>query len=423
MASVIPSFAASPSDLSNNVQGSVSFSLSTSSPTCNFQNILDAPFGQYNVLFMHFDSDLANSVSKLGTVHFTLELDVDSDIYLVQRAFVFNSSSDPLKSYRDSENNFYSSSLACSGYDVYLHSNNNFSTTFTGSAVSVGTALHYKNVPAGIYFFTYDLSSVINLNQTIGFGVFVDSHFPDINDFLSEYSSGESSLSETLIKVDDLLDTELSEATSDDERQFIIEKYIYYQEKIISLSDISNKSAVSSSLSEFREVLSDFRDSDKSSSDFVSAVSSLTSSYSDSITSAESAEQTQLLNSSYSIALQELQLEGDRAVGSTIDDIITQDDIDLMSDVEDLEEFLVELDLAEFDSWYEDFSEFGQSIFADSEYQTMREVFEFFLSDDEPFTYFIRWPIFLVLFSIILGTSFIMIRRHSNGSGSVRRSS
>lgn len=390
-----------------------------------FYASLDTPSDRTFGLVFSMDLDLSSVSDLYFLQNITSELGQQPNLVLLD---VLSNDTGESVSFDQS----LSSSFLFSGsYNYYNFSYEETSIFLNGSgSASTTRELFFtklSDVPPGSYSFLFycDIFDIKSFNLPVAF--FVDnstsgSNSPGLSgDPILDFESGFISFQQAADEVRDSMNQILSDPESSDfEKQISIQIADSQLEQLQSISDAKFSQIVDDFDSNSVDIIESFITS--GSTDFSDSLSDLNLLYTDSLTQATSPEQGILINTQYSLRLQQMQTIFDVNYKNELDNVLSDSDLQDKQDSYDRVDELLDIE----DS--------ARSVFEESNYQSYLTFHNWLLEfDDDPTVYrsifeflfedprskvvqpYLVIPFSLVIVGVLLATTTVVFRGGKNG--------
>lgn len=388
---------------------------------------IDFSFGEiYDLSFYNYSLDFSGSLKAHLT--FTLDLESPADF------FYLKSWDSPLNSYSFEITGFHglNGSLSLSEFLVVdpitfngmisLYEFTRQDTTFkiegpykrtnTGQLTFAG----YAAIPADTYNITLRVT-VDRADFTLPMGFFLDYH--PTGDPVTDFERGELDFTEAASTIyDDLQEYLNIYNVPDATKQFQIALADFKLDRLREASDAKFSTVVDNFESTSDSIVDSYILS--GSTDVLPAVSELNLLYTDALTQAVTPEQGTLINTRYSVKLQQLKTVFDVNYKKELDGALSdQDFVDKEAAMDRTDELLqIESDALQIfeDSEYQSYLTFVDWIHSTTDDPTVyRSIFEFLFEDPRSSSVhpFLIIPFSLVLVGVILATTTVVFRRRS----------
>lgn len=292
------------------------------------------------------------------------------------------------------------------------------------------TFCYFRDVPAGTTFLVNDVnpypptgisyinaysslaSANVNFTQFV-FGLFFGYTKVSGDDLINEYENGNMSLSDAISGINTIVKDSISGTTDYSQSTLNILVGQSQIDELLRISDNKNlKNVRDTIVPGFDSVIDLYVDGTLSIDDTLSAMNSILQ-YG--LSSSDTVEQGTLVNATYQLKLQELQIQAQLRSKSRLDDAISDDDISQFEDFYQVEAELIEkFDIADFKSQI-DFDTWMLQL-PTQEAVEYKKFFDYILNES-PFRFFIVVPMSCGLIALVLGTRI----RLSSFSGSNSR--
>ncbi len=334
---------------------------------------------------------------------FVLNVTVGGPMYIaVSYAYLPYSASDNLSAYRDSAND-YSVDLGDNWtVDRYIPNGTSFTIESTTASLDI-LFLAYKNVPAGTYYFNYDVDSLnVGLGEAACFGVYA-SKGDEYQNIINSVTTGSTSYTDAIDQIMDVYEStkENENGTPVDVHQRTInaiELTNTLEQLNMSMSSVAaqNASALSSKMG---STVDQFANGEINLSN---AMSSLSSDFSSALSGAQTVDEAQAVTAVYKSKLIELELESEFQLMEGFDAVITDEQIQNANDYYAAESELVNaFDLADLEAQFQ--YELWWNQMPKTETIEYKKFFDYLLNESD-IRFFITIPLALSLVTIIMGT-------------------
>ena len=345
---------------------------------------------------------------------FVLNVTVGGPMYIaVSYAYLPYSASDNLSAYRDSAND-YSVDLGDNWtVDRYIPNGTSFTIEPTTASLDI-LFLAYKNVPAGTYYFNYDVDSLdVGLGEAACFGVYA-SKGDEYQNIINSVATGSTSYTDAIDQIMDVYEsTKANEnGTPVDVHQRTInaiELTNTLEQLNMSMSSVAaqNASALSSKMG---SIVDQFANGEINLSN---AMNSLSSDFTSALSGAQTVDEAQAVTAVYQANLKKLEVRNELQMMQVFDDAMTDEEFQQIQDYYAAEEELVNaFEVAEFESQLQFENWF--LLLNQTEAFNYKRFFDYLLNDSD-IRYFIIIPLTMGLVSIIMGTT-MRVRPSSRGN-------
>ena len=330
---------------------------------------------------------------------FVLNVTVGGPMYIaVSYAYLPYSASDNLSAYRDSTND-YSADLGDNWtVDRYIPNGTSFTVQSTTASLDI-LFLAYKNVPAGTYYFNYDVDSLnVGLGEAACFGVYA-SKGDEYQNIINGVITGSTSYTDAIDQIMDVYESTQSPDIDVHQRTInAIELTNTLEQLNMSMSTVAaqNASALSSKMG---STVDQFANGEI---DLSNAMSSLSGDFSSALSGAQTVDEAQAVTAVYQANLKKLEVRNEIQMMQVFDDAMTDEEFQQIQNYYAAESELVEsFDVAEFDAmlqleaWY-------LQLPVDEAAQYKR--FFDYLLNDSSIKLFVIIPLTMGLVTILLGT-------------------
>lgn len=330
---------------------------------------------------------------------FVLNVTVGGPMYIaVSYAYLPYSAYDNLSAYRDSTND-YSADLGDNWtVDRYIPNGTSFTVQSTTASLDI-LFLAYKNVPAGTYYFNYDVDSLnVGLGEAACFGVYA-SKGDEYQNIINGVITGSTSYTDAIDQIMDVYESTQSPDVDVHQRTInAIELTNTLEQLNMSMSTVAaqNASALSSKMG---STVDQFANGDI---DLSNAMNSLSSDFTSALSGAQTVDEAQAVTAVYKANLKKLEVRNEIHMMQAFDDAMTDEEFQQIQDYYAAESDLVEsFDVAEFDAMLQ-FEAWYLQLPVDESAQ-YKKFFDYILNDS-PIRLFVIIPLTMGLVTILLGT-------------------
>lgn len=316
---------------------------------------------------------------------------------------------------RDIKYTFENPSLDLIQWDL---SNNIPSKVDTGTRPSIScTFMCFENVPLNAALYITDNSFKSSATDDVYgnvyngiyytfrvMGVYVSPQSLTSEEVVDRYIDGDSSFSDSLTALNTAINDAINSTDDMSQKQFELLKGQYELERLVVVSNDKSINDIKNNVTPaFDNQINDYVYGSASLDD---TIASMSSTYTEALSSAETPEQGILVNTTYEIKMQQLEFEARQKAAEKMDSAITDEDQQEAKDYYDLESNILSLfDLQEFkdqlvfDEWYQSMSL--------TEAVSYKSIYEWFLNDSE-LRYWLIVPISYIIITLLLGTAYRM---------------
>ncbi len=272
------------------------------------------------------------------------------------------------------------------------------------------TFLCFKDVPSSQSFSYYDYSTGADsssfIYRVVGF-YFNHSGGLIVSDLVDSYISGSISFSDAVTSIRDTTDANVSASSSADEKLFHLLNAEYALDQLLVASDdkalqnLHDKflPAVNTQISAFQS----------GSQNLSSTLTKMSKLYSNSLSSASTAEQGTMITAAYTLKLDQLRLAAEELAGYHLDSAISDAEMTEVSDYYAAEDdLLAKFDIQKFkdaltfDLWFQQLDLVESNLY--------KSVFDRIINDSN-IRFYVSIPLALLIVSILLGTALRTNRR------------
>lgn len=344
------------------------------------------------------ETDIQMSTSTVEG-DFVLNVTVGGPMYIaVSNAYTPYAASDNLSAYRDSTND-YSVDLGDNWtVDRYIPNGTSFTIESTTASLDI-LFLAYKNVPAGTYYFNYDVDSLnVGLGEAACFGVYA-SKGDEYESIIDCVITGSTSYTDAIDQIMDVYESTQSPDVDIHQRTInAIELTNTLEQLNMSMSSLAaqNASALSSKMG---STVDQFANGEINLSN---AMNSLSSDFTSALSGAQTVDEAQAVTAVYKSKLIELELESEFQLMEGFDAVITDEQIQNANDYYAAESELVNaFDLADLEAQFQ--YELWWNQMPKNETIEYKKFFDYLLNESD-IRFFITIPLALSLVTIIMGT-------------------
>lgn len=383
--------------------------------------------GTYDITFKYYNYDGITSswsgTKNFGTLWTGIVIDETEDQLLtstVEGDFILNvtvggpmyialtyehvpySSSGNLFAYRDSTND-YSVDLGDNWtVDRYIPNGTSFTVESTTASLDI-QFLAFKNVPAGTYYFNYDVeANNVGLADAACFGVYA-SKGDEYQNIINSVTTGSTSYTDAIDQIMDVYESAQSPDVDVHQRTInAIELTNTLEQLNMSMSTVAaqNASALSSTMGSTVDQFSNGE------IDLSNAMNSLSSDFTSALSGAQTVDEAQAVTAVYQANLKKLEVRNEIHMMQAFDDALTDEEFQQIQNYYAAESELVEsFDVAEFDAMLQ-FEAWYLQLPVDESAQYKR--FFDYLLNDSPLRLFVIIPLTMGLVTILLGTRMLI---------------